>query len=484
MRYLRIIALLLALALAMGGAACAQDWIELPDALELIEEEAFFDTPSAEAVLVPRGTRQIQARAFASSGLTEISLPDTLTFIAEDAFEGSSLRTVYAIRGTYAYDWAVAHGYIVVEKAVFGVSLSCGAASAYEGDSVTWKARAMSGAALSYSFRIYRDGTLVHASDDVAGDSVTLLLQTRGVYTATVQARDSAGNRVEASAEPLTVTAAPLVITGVTSESESLYTTQTHAWTVAAAGGTAPYQYAFTLFKGDAVLETRGYSSRDAFAFTFFEHGDYTLRVSARDAEGQVAADYSLPFSVSLMDTLVTGRVRVYVDVNSRGKIERSDSRTGHYELEIDNNGHTVEFDGRSFINPVFSFGRSGSRGTVTVFDSDQVSHTGSLLYTFEFTTNGSSVQDLLMNTLRQQWLDTETETSNGVGTVYNVTRGDFTTYRIETHNCFTALAAWCSVLGYDALTDIAVSAASYRDYLAWRLYDRYGKDWIYIKRT
>lgn len=484
MIYLRKIALLLAVLLAVGGVASAQSWMELPESLERIEEEAFYDTSAAEAVYVPRGTKQIQTRAFARSGLTEISLPDSLTFIAEDAFEGSSLRTVYALRGTYAYKWAVDHGYIVVEKAVFGVRLECSAASACEGDTVTWTARAMSGGALSYSFQIYRDGTLVHSVADAASNAVSLTVGTRGVYTAFVQARDSVGNQAEGSAEALTVTAAPLVITGVTCESESLYTTQTHSWTVSLAGGIAPYQYAFTLMKNNAVLDTRGYAASNAFAFTFFEHGSYTLRVSARDAEGQVAADYSLPFSVTLWDTLVTGRVRIYVDVDSRGRIVRDNTKTGHFELEIDNNGHTVDFDGHSFVDPVFSFGRSGTQGTVTVFDGSQVNHSNSLLYSFEFTTSGSSVQDLLMNTLRRDWLDTDSETPNSIGTVYNVTKGDFTTYRIETHNCFTALAAWCSVLGYNQLTNIVASSASYTDYIAWRMYDQYGKNWTYIKKT
>ena len=105
--------MVLALLLADGGiAALAENVLILPKALQVIEEEAFYGDTSLDKVVLPDNVKEIGARAFANSTLSEINLPDSLTYIADSAFIGTNDVSVSADPGTYAYDWAVEEGYI------------------------------------------------------------------------------------------------------------------------------------------------------------------------------------------------------------------------------------------------------------------------------------------------------------------------------------------------------------------------------------
>lgn len=89
--------------------------LSLPEALETIEEEAFYGDTSIDKVVVPEGVIEIGRKAFAYSSLNEISLPSSLQSIAYDAFDGCSNEPIiFAEKGTYAYTWATAHHYIAV----------------------------------------------------------------------------------------------------------------------------------------------------------------------------------------------------------------------------------------------------------------------------------------------------------------------------------------------------------------------------------
>ncbi len=80
--------------------------------LQIIEEEAFCGNMSIGKVVVPDGTTEIRSRAFADSSLVAIELPDSLTRIADDAFEGCDQFQLVVQQGSYAYEWAVKNGYI------------------------------------------------------------------------------------------------------------------------------------------------------------------------------------------------------------------------------------------------------------------------------------------------------------------------------------------------------------------------------------
>lgn len=110
----KLIAVILAASLIVLPALADGDVhfdFTLPAALKTIGEEAFYGI-AAEAVMIPEGVEAIEARAFAASAVRWISLPASLTRIADDAFpapDGSLFLA--ADEGTYACDWAGQHGY-------------------------------------------------------------------------------------------------------------------------------------------------------------------------------------------------------------------------------------------------------------------------------------------------------------------------------------------------------------------------------------
>ena len=113
----RWLAIALTLALLMLGGvvgALSETVTVLPASLEIIEEEAFYGSYALDRVILPEGVREIRDRAFANSGLSKINLPDSLTYISESAFDGPQKVSVSANTGTYAYWWAVNHGYTSV----------------------------------------------------------------------------------------------------------------------------------------------------------------------------------------------------------------------------------------------------------------------------------------------------------------------------------------------------------------------------------
>lgn len=87
------------------------DILTRPKALRQIGEEAFYRNTATDRVILPNGVEEIGSRAFSQSTLTEIVLPDSLAYIADDAFDSSLLQDVKVNSGTYAYRWAVEHGY-------------------------------------------------------------------------------------------------------------------------------------------------------------------------------------------------------------------------------------------------------------------------------------------------------------------------------------------------------------------------------------
>ena len=106
----KLISVLLALSLLLApGVQAWADTLTLPSELENIGEEAFAGDGSLDEVLVPEGVHTIGPRAFAGSSVARINLPDSLTFIAEDAFQDAA-PTVMVKTKSYAWQWACDHG--------------------------------------------------------------------------------------------------------------------------------------------------------------------------------------------------------------------------------------------------------------------------------------------------------------------------------------------------------------------------------------
>ena len=85
------------------------DTLTLPSSLKAIESKAFYGNTSISCVVVPYGCESIGSQAFAFSGLAEIYIPETVTNIHENAFEGSEDAVIHATEGTYAAQYAEDH---------------------------------------------------------------------------------------------------------------------------------------------------------------------------------------------------------------------------------------------------------------------------------------------------------------------------------------------------------------------------------------
>ena len=136
----RILALMviLTMLLADGSVMAAANVLTMPTGLKIIEEEAFCGDTSIDKVVLPEGTTEIRARAFANSTLSEINLPDSLTYIDETAFDGLAGLTVRANAGSYGYDWAVTHGYLSESFSIAEISVDYGEIDVRDGQ-VYWE---------------------------------------------------------------------------------------------------------------------------------------------------------------------------------------------------------------------------------------------------------------------------------------------------------------------------------------------------------
>lgn len=94
-------------AIALTTTALAA--IQIPLSTTVIESEAFYGDTSLGTVTVPEGTLRIESKAFAQSALQEVFLPQSLEYIADDAFDGCPGLVAKVFSGTYAYDWCVSH---------------------------------------------------------------------------------------------------------------------------------------------------------------------------------------------------------------------------------------------------------------------------------------------------------------------------------------------------------------------------------------
>ena len=92
-----------------SSAAYAASGLVLPKALKIIEEQAFYGDKSLGTVVLPDGITEIHSKAFANSSVSEINLPVSLDYIADDAFDNAASVTFTAKAGSYGYNWAVQH---------------------------------------------------------------------------------------------------------------------------------------------------------------------------------------------------------------------------------------------------------------------------------------------------------------------------------------------------------------------------------------
>ena len=85
--------------------------VKLPASTFYVDDEAFVGNSTIQAVVAPDGLQVIGTRAFADcANLKCITLPDTVSYIAEDAFENTPDVVIFASVGSYAWQWAEEQG--------------------------------------------------------------------------------------------------------------------------------------------------------------------------------------------------------------------------------------------------------------------------------------------------------------------------------------------------------------------------------------
>lgn len=85
--------------------------VKLPASTFYVDDEAFVGNSTIQSVVAPDGLQVIGTRAFADcANLKCITLPDSVSYIAEDAFENTPDVVIFASAGSYAWQWAEKQG--------------------------------------------------------------------------------------------------------------------------------------------------------------------------------------------------------------------------------------------------------------------------------------------------------------------------------------------------------------------------------------
>ena len=93
-------------AYAFGGCSSLTA-ISIPESVTTIAEGTFKDCSSLTSVAIPEGVKTIGNAAFEGcDSLTTISIPDSVTSIGENVFSEDSIPDIYCGEGSYAETWA------------------------------------------------------------------------------------------------------------------------------------------------------------------------------------------------------------------------------------------------------------------------------------------------------------------------------------------------------------------------------------------
>lgn len=161
------------------------------------------------------------------------------------------------------------------------------------GTPVTWTATATGGTApYSYKFYVTSGAGWTVGRDWNSSNSWTWAPASPGSYTVQVWARNSgsvATYDAWANASPVTMTASPASITGLSaSPSFPVAAGTPMTLTATATGGTAPYTYKLFAYNGSAWTVVQDWTTSNTFSWTPSTAGTYTFQVWLRNA-GSVA---------------------------------------------------------------------------------------------------------------------------------------------------------------------------------------------------
>ena len=104
---------LLVLLLGMTTAS-AMTQLTLPSGMTEVEEEAFAEISTLESVVIPSTVTSIQSKAFYKCELTYVTVYDSVSYIADDAFDGNDGMIACVNAGSYAYTWFKNKGFEIL----------------------------------------------------------------------------------------------------------------------------------------------------------------------------------------------------------------------------------------------------------------------------------------------------------------------------------------------------------------------------------
>lgn len=116
--------LLAVLLLSVCQGSALAGTLRLPAQVKVIGEQAFYGDPSFTEATLPDGAVSIGPYGFAYSGLKRITIPDSVTYIADNAFEGLSGLTIVSSSVSYARQYASSHAGITWEDSAPPVSVA------------------------------------------------------------------------------------------------------------------------------------------------------------------------------------------------------------------------------------------------------------------------------------------------------------------------------------------------------------------------
>ena len=104
----KLTAIALTLAMLTSPFSAFADTLALPSSVRVISEAAFEGDQQLDQVILPEGVEVIDSRAFANSSLNAVNLPDSLYYIADDAFDDTD-SVDFTAEGSYAEQWVKMH---------------------------------------------------------------------------------------------------------------------------------------------------------------------------------------------------------------------------------------------------------------------------------------------------------------------------------------------------------------------------------------
>ena len=297
----RFFAIVLTLALLLtnsGMATLAEAVLTMPAALQIIDEEAFYGDTSISKVVLSNKTTEIRARAFANSTLSEINLPASITFIDESAFDGLEQINITATEGSYAYQWAVDHGYIKESAALEITNVNC----SVDGEiplnkTVLWAVSTEADSDVQYEFVLLRRTKEVARQNYSARNYFRYTFANSGAYTLKITCEDEDGNTVSTTSSH-TVQAGPLSIESVTTKSLDRILGDEIVWQVETDGGRDPLTYSYELTRNGAVIDTVDSSESSEYSCIANQAGSYVLNATCIDMDATIVSLSSDPVVV------------------------------------------------------------------------------------------------------------------------------------------------------------------------------------------